>query len=55
MKTGLVMLVLSCMRVRMGHKSMLSSLEKGESGPVESGFKMTAKANIGDLCMKLLC
>jgi 23S rRNA (uracil1939-C5)-methyltransferase len=32
MKTGLVMLVLRCMRMRMAPESMLSSVKKGESG-----------------------
>jgi hypothetical protein len=43
MKTGLVMLVLRCMRMHMTYKSMLSSLKKGESGPVEGGFKLSVR------------
>jgi hypothetical protein len=33
---------------------MLSSLKKGESGPVEGGLKMTAKADIGNLRMNVV-
>jgi hypothetical protein len=43
MKTGLVMLALRCMRMLMGYKSMLSSFKKGESVPVEGGFKLSVK------------
>jgi preprotein translocase subunit YajC len=43
MKTGLVMLVLRRMRMRMAHKSMLLSLKKGESVPVAGGFEMSVK------------
>jgi hypothetical protein len=43
MKTGLVMLVLRCMRRLMAYKSMLSSLKKGESAPVEGGFELSVK------------
>jgi len=43
MKTGLVMLVLRCMRMLMGYKSMLYSLKKGESAPMEGGFKLPVK------------
>jgi hypothetical protein len=37
-KTGLVMLVPSSMRMRMAHESMLLPLKKRESGAVEGGF-----------------
>jgi hypothetical protein len=43
MKTGLVMLVLRCMRMLMAYKSMLSSLKKGESEWVEGRFKLSVK------------
>ena len=43
MKTGLVMLVLRCMRMLMAYKSMLYSLKKGESAPMEGGFKLSVK------------
>jgi hypothetical protein len=42
-KTGLVMLVLSCMRMRMADESMLLPLKKGESGAVEGGFEVSVK------------
>jgi len=43
MKTGLVMLVPRCMRMLMAYKSMLYSLKKGESAPMEGGFKLSVK------------
>jgi hypothetical protein len=43
MKTGLVMLVLSSMRMLMARKSMLQSLKKGESVPVERVMEMQVK------------